>query len=189
MDGADGPSGTGTYIGARLANGKAKIGRERHVRGQFFERKKNEVALPEPWMWDTEAWLIDHSLTKQDYVEIDRSRFPARRGAPTTERVLDTDEDVEQLGRFTGRAHLYDGVQKGRLRRCSFENECIRLVDARHAPDLDVRSNGERRYRRLEVGPAIAEIASNTDQDTLGRHRSSWTQQDSRSVLVGQDRR
>ena len=127
---------------------------------QFGQRLEHEPPVPEPWMRHREAVQLQHRVTVQNQIEIDRPRGPGV-GALASEIAFDGQQGVEGVPRRERRETDGGGVQEAGLR--GIEADGVGLVKRRDAQiGEELR---DPRGGRAQVALAIAKVATKADGD------------------------
>ena len=145
--------------------GGSPAARHEGVRRQLGERLEREPALVETRMRHVETWLVQHEVTVEQQVEIDRARAPAFLVvAGAAEPALDVEQDVEQLA---GREASLDGDGAVHVAGLLDRPPRLRLAQRRDADDRHVGQLAHERDGPSDRGLAVAQIRTEPD---VGAH-------------------
>ena len=118
-------------------------------------------------MRQRQPWLVDLLVPVEEQVEVDCARAPARAVARTAQVALDREQGVQEPARAECRIQRGRRVEEGRLLdgppRIGFPHP----GDGGH---LDAGTGAERRERRVERRPAVAEVGAEADVRAFRRY-------------------
>jgi hypothetical protein len=129
--------------------------REQEPGVQLDERLEDEPSLREPRVRNREPRLVDHLLSVEQEIEVDRARAISRPGPLAPEPALDAEETSEELERSVDRLDRTGRIQEARLVQVA---DGIGLAEGRHGADAEARLLAEEPNGLSEIPLPISEV-------------------------------
>jgi hypothetical protein len=129
--------------------------REREPWVKLDERLEDEPPLCEPRVRNREPRLVDHLVSVEEEIEVDRPRAVSRPGPLAPEPALDGEKASQELERSVDRLDRTGRVQEARLVDVA---DWIGLAECRHGDDPDARLVSEEPDGLPQVLLSISEI-------------------------------